>query len=424
MKKKSMRFAGLRQWLSLCAVGILLSTSSCKESDPKPEPETIQVPLGAVLALSGTDSEAGRTCKATLEFAIQDLNQLYIQAGSTTRFSCTFVDSQMDTLLAQQAVASFRQQGIRLLASGPNTSAELNAIKNYLDTHSMLALNCFSTAPSLSIPDDNIFRLVPDDNLQGQALVRMMQYDEIEALVPVWRNDTYGSGLAQTIRVKFTDIGKLVMPGVEYNPGTVDFSLVISAASLQVNEAASMFGPSRVGVLLISFQDIADFFVSASTFQGLDNVKWYGCDANAQKTQVITDTVAGAFACKVRFLAPVMAIGTATTVPEPVQALSERVFEATGLHPDDMTLSAYDAVMILGQCYNLTGTTDPATIKPILPEVCSSYNYLGINRSLNEAGDLKGSNFIFYTVKDRPEGLIWDSYATWMVHDDRIILKP
>lgn len=419
-----MKFVRSRRVLVVCAVCMLLTASSCKKSDPQPEPDIIQVELGAVLALSGLDSESGKTCKANLEFAIQELNQLYIQAGSNTRFACTFIDSQMDTNLALLAVASLHQQGVRLLVGGPNTSAELSAIRNYLDTHSMLDLNCFSTAASLAIPDDNIFRLIPDDNVQGEALIRMMEYDEIEAIVPVWRTDTYGSGLAQTVRVKFTDIGKMVMPGVEYDPESVDFSSVMTAASLQVNEAAAMFGSSRVGLLLISFQDVASFFVSASAIQGLDNVKWYGCDANSQKTQVITDTVAGAFAGKVRFLAPVMAIGTATTVPEPAQALSERIFEATGLHPDDMTLSAYDAVMILGQCYNLTGKADALSIKAILPQVCSSYDYLGINRSLNGAGDLTGSNYIFWTVKESPGGMTWDSYATWIENEDRIIIKP
>jgi len=407
--------------LAIFLGGCLLLLTSCKKADPEPEPVSNQVNLGAVLALSGIYSEEGLASKASLELAIQDLNQHYTQAGSPTRFTCSYLDSEMDTTLARQAVESFCSQGIRLLAGGPNTSAELGAIRNYVDSHGMLDLNCFSTAPSLAIPGDNIFRLIPDDNVQGQALARMMQYDTIEALVPVWLNDTYGTGLAQTVREKFTLTGKVVMPGVEYDPGSVDFNSVMTAAALQVNEAVALYGHSHVAVLLISFQDAADFFVAAAAITDMNLVKWYGCDANSQKTQVINNTIAASFAEKVRFLAPVMAIGTATATPEPARNLSNRIFAKTGLQPDDMALSAYDAVMILGQCYNLTRSADPARIKAILPEVCSAYNYLGINRSLNEAGDLLGSNFIFWTVRSLAGGRSWDSYATWISEGDYIL---
>lgn len=410
--------------LSLTMALSVLTFQGCRKTDPEPEPVSNQIQLGAILALSGLYSEEGKASQASIGFAVEDLNQLYIKAGSATRFACTFVDSKMDTALALQAAGTLYNQGIRLLAGGPNTSAELNTIKSFVDSHSMLALNCFSTAPSLAIPDDNIFRLIPDDNVQGLALVRMMEYDEIEALVPVWRNDTYGTGLAQSVSLKFSELGKTVFPGVVYNPASVDFTAIIQAASVQVNEAVSTFGSDHVAVLLISFQDAADFFTEAAAIQGLDEVKWYGCDANSQKTQVITSVVAAAFAEKVRFLAPVMAIGTATVTPAPAQNLAERIFSATGLHPDDMALSAYDAVMILGQCYNLTGKADAASIKAILPQVCSSYDYLGINRSLNTAGDLTGSNFIFWTVEAIPGGMIWDSYATWVAGEDRINIKP
>lgn len=380
--------------------------------------------LGAVLDLSGVYSEEGIASKACLELAVQDLNRMYLLAGSQTRFACTFSDSKMDTILAMKAVESFYSHGIRLLAGGPNTSSELRAIKTYIDSHSMIDLNCFSTTPSLAIAGDYIFRLIADDNAQGQALVRMMQFDSIEALVPVWNNDTYGQGLTQTIRKKFTAAGKTVTPGVEYHPASVSYTEVMSKVTIQARQAASKYGKSKVGILLVSFQDAADFFDAASVSPGLDSMRWYGCDANSQKTTVISDSVAGRFAEKVRFLAPVMSIGTATSVPAPAQALAERVFAATGLHPDDMALSAYDAVMIYGQCINLTGRVDAAAVKTILPGICKSYNYLGLNRSLNEAGDLTASNFIFWTVKSIAGSRVWDSYATWYCADDRIILKP
>ncbi|MEI6574692.1 MAG: hypothetical protein WCO63_00775 [Bacteroidota bacterium] len=39
-------------------------------------------------------------------------------------------------------------------------------------------------------------------------------------------------------------------------------------------------------------------------------MKWYGCDGNVQKASVTNYALAASFASGVRFLAPVMGIGT------------------------------------------------------------------------------------------------------------------
>jgi hypothetical protein len=63
-------------------------------------------------------------------------------------------------------------------------------------------------------------------------------------------------------------------------------------------------------------------------------------------------------------------------------------------------------------------------VKSVLPNICAAYNALGIQRALNEAGDLATANYIFWTVGPIPGGYAWESYATWVASEDRIIAKP
>jgi branched-chain amino acid transport system substrate-binding protein len=56
-----------------------------------------------------------------------------------------------------------------------------------------------STASSLSIAGDNIFRLVPDDTREAVAMTTMLRADGIRALIPVWRTDLGNDDLAHSV---------------------------------------------------------------------------------------------------------------------------------------------------------------------------------------------------------------------------------
>lgn len=404
--------------------GAALLLSSCKKPEPDPVPADTQVTMGAILDLSGDYSEEGKNGKAAIELALADLNALHEQAGSGIRFTVSFTDTHLDTGLTLQAANDFYNQGIRWLVAGPNNSAGVNAIKSFVDQNQMISLSCFSSSPSLAIPGDHIFRLITDDNVQGQALVKMLQYDSLSALVVIWRDDTYGNGLYQVVKERFTSTGATVYDGVHYHPDAIDYDGMIQELSGVVAQAVAAHGADKTGVLLISYQEAAGFLHAASSRKGdLASVKWYGCDANAQKNSVTSDPVAAGFASTVRFLAPIMAIGTADGLPPAAMTLSTRISSITGSTPDAYALSAYDAVMILGQCYDIVGGYNADAVKAVLPSICAAYDDLGIQRTLNEAGDLSSANYIFWTVVPFAGGYAWESYATWITAGDFIQLK-
>jgi branched-chain amino acid transport system substrate-binding protein len=396
---------------------------SCTKKDSDTSSLTNTIKLGAILDLTGDYSQAGLTGKAAIELALANLNQRYASVGSALRFSCTYADTHMDTVLALSAAKAMYADGIRLLVAGPNNSAELKSIRAFLDANQMLSLSSFSSSPSLATPNDYIFRLITDDNVQGQALVRMMKFDSVKAIIPIWREDTYGSGLYQTVKQKFEAMGGTVLPGISYKPNALNYQEMIASVANQANTAIVTYGASKVAVLLISYQEASDFLHFAAAQNNLAQVKWYGCDANAQRASVTTDAVAAAFALDVRFLAPIMGIGTAGKIPSTADVLAGQILTKTGLQADAYALTSYDAVQIYGLAYDLVQSYNAPLIKTILPGVCESYNYLGISRKLNPAGDLAAANYIFWTVTSISGDFSWDSYATWMAEGDYIWLK-
>jgi branched-chain amino acid transport system substrate-binding protein len=82
---------------------------------------------------------------------------------------------------------------------GPATSAAVKAVKDFADENDVLLISHSSTAPSLAIAGDNLFRFVPEDRQQGEAIAKKMWNDGIPIVVPMWRNDIYGNELYKSM---------------------------------------------------------------------------------------------------------------------------------------------------------------------------------------------------------------------------------
>jgi branched-chain amino acid transport system substrate-binding protein len=87
-----------------------------------------------------------------------------------------------------EALKELAQKGVTVVI-GPQSSAELALLKPYADAHDILLISQGSTASSLVIAGDNVFRLCPDDTLEAQAIVALMWHDGIGTLTPCWRGD-------------------------------------------------------------------------------------------------------------------------------------------------------------------------------------------------------------------------------------------
>ena len=100
-------------------------------------------------------------------FGLTDFNNYLEEIGAHWRMNLVWKDNQEDPIVALEKIQSLDSEGIKLVL-GSLSSAEIRHIKSYVNSNDMVLISHKSTSPSLAVVD-NIFRLPPDDNQQGQG---------------------------------------------------------------------------------------------------------------------------------------------------------------------------------------------------------------------------------------------------------------
>jgi branched-chain amino acid transport system substrate-binding protein len=169
--------------------------------------------IGVLASFTGPGSSLGKNTVAALEIAA---DQIKTMTKGRTRFRLLVRDTQLDPSKALDAIKDLDSRGVNIVF-GPQSSSEVAAIKPYADAHNILVISQGSTASSLAIPGDNIFRLCPNDTLEAEALVALLRHDGISAIVPLWRNDAGNNGLHDSVQIRFQALGGRVTPGFDTN---------------------------------------------------------------------------------------------------------------------------------------------------------------------------------------------------------------
>src|SRR5437762_10573022 len=179
--------------------------------------------VGVLATLTGSGFTLGQDTVAALQIAGEQLEADAISQHGGYRFKFFVRDTQHDPSKALEAIKNLDRRGVQIII-GPQTSSEVKMIKPYADAHNILVISQGSTASSLAIPGDNIFRLCPDDVLEAKAIVALMEHDGIQAIAPLWRNDAGNNGLHDSVKAQFEAPGGTVASGFRYEPTLTDFS--------------------------------------------------------------------------------------------------------------------------------------------------------------------------------------------------------
>src|SRR5262249_53550688 len=133
------------------------------------------VKIGVLATLTGSWFSLGTNTVAALQIAARDLKNIGHQYRPV-RFRFLVRDTQHDPSRALEAIQDLNARGVKIII-GPQTSSEVAMIKPFADAHNILVISQGSTASSLAIPGDNIFRFCPNDRREAEALVALLQHD-------------------------------------------------------------------------------------------------------------------------------------------------------------------------------------------------------------------------------------------------------
>src|SRR5215469_12325151 len=189
--------------------------------------------IGVLATLTGSGSSLGIDTVAALQIAEEQLVADAISQHGGYRFHFFVRDTQHDPSKALQAIQDLDKRGVQIII-GPQTSSEVAMIKPYADAHNILVISQGSTASSLAIPGDNIFRLCPNDMREADAIVALMKHDGIQHIVPLLRNDAGNNGLHDSVKARFEAVGGTVATGFRYETTTTNFSAATSMIASQI----------------------------------------------------------------------------------------------------------------------------------------------------------------------------------------------
>ncbi len=361
--------------------------------------------VGVLASLTGSWSSLGLNTVAALEIAAAQIEGEGHSRGARSKLHLYVYDTKLDPTLALKGIKELDKRGVTVII-GPQSSAEVAMIKPYADQHNILVISQGSTASSLSIPGDNIFRMCPDDSREAAAIVALMWADGIRTVVPLWRDDAGNQGLHDSVQTAFENLGGAVTSGYRYEPTTTDFSTAVATIDSQVAAARGTSSASTIGVYYAAFDEVVGVFQSAQSDPTLATTAWYGSDGVALSAALVGNTPAAAFATTVGYPNPIF--GLEDSLQSKWQPVVNAIQARTGIQPDAYALSAYDALFVVELAFqNAGGTGNFDQFKSAFVAAADAYTGVTGSTALDAAGDRASANFDFWAVQLQGSTYTW-----------------
>jgi len=363
-----------------------------------------QITIGALLSLTGEWQTLGRNAEVSIKIGIQKNNAELVSSGDIYNFRADIRDTKLLPETALEQLQSLAQSGVRIVI-GPQSSAELRVIKPFADAHGILLISPSSTASSLAISNDNVFRFCPDDTYEGEAMAALLKDDLIQSIVPVWRDDAGNQGLHDSTSKFFSLAGGLVSSGIKYGASETNFADIVAELRKQM-DAAQQTHPGKTAVYLAGFNEVREIFKIAKTDPVLSSVKWYGSDGVVQSQVLAEDLEAAEFAAARGYPNPT--VGLDDRFRFLWEPLSIWINRKTNYDVDVFTLAVYDALQVAINTYKkMPADASFEELKSTFVNLTSTFSGVTGPAALNGAGDRAGGPFDFWSLKAGTNGFVW-----------------
>ncbi len=364
------------------------------------------IKVGVLLGLSGSSYESGLTQTKVLKQAVMAVDKNFSKNNIYKNVVLCIENTEIIPEVAAAKAKKLVDEGVRIII-GPQTSSELKEVKKYTDHHDVLIISQSSTAPSLS-QDDNIFRLLQNDNNQGKEIAEKMRSDGVQLVIPIWRNDSYGNELEGITNATFQNLGgHFSNDGIKYDPPIGEFAgslhrinfitwdQKLKALSLAVDNAQKVLGQnsySKIGIYVVSYGEVVPLLIQDPTQPALYKVKWYGSEATAKNERLLKNQKAVDFAYKTNFTSPLIAMNDSNTKFEALENVTK-----LKLNPNDANV--YDALWIAALTENMSHNMSFVKLKENFNKIIEAYKGASGNIKLDRYGDRIG-NYSLWTIKE------------------------
>jgi len=365
--------------------------------------------VGGLFSLTGDGATLGKASEAALELAARDINAELTALHASYRVQTVIADTKLTPGGAQDGMTALAAAGATIVV-GPQSSAEAAAILPYANEHGIIVISQASTASSLAIANDNLFRLAPNDRLEGAAIAALMRADGIDVIVPIWRDDAGNGGLKESTSQLFAAAGGIAAAGVSYPATTTDFAAAVDALGNAVRAAKNANPSKKVALFIASFEEGAAILDRARLDPDLA-LNWYSGDGLTQSRALLSPSAIATFAAATKFTAPAVSLSEQTR--NRWEPLSAEIAARVGFLPDAFSLSVYDAVWVAVlssiEARNRADVRRDAFVRNV-------ERYWGVTGplALDAAGDRRVADFDFWTVSESGAAIDWTKTASYV----------
>ncbi len=363
---------------------------------------TENVPIGMLVPLSGDLKEQGVSIEAGLDEFLLSLNQKYSGTGHDMKFYFVKGDSGTSAKIALESLKTMKEQGVKVVI-GPSSSDVLEAVSDYAAENDMILISPSSTSPSLS-KDDYIFRFVPDDEKQAEALSYLIKTEGADHVVIAYRDDIWGNDLEKFITKELSE-RDVLSTVTSYDPEEQDFSGVVRSIQNDLDSVTANHPDYETAVVILSFDETYEILKEAAFVPGLEEHIWYGSDGFAGSSLVFEDPEIWDFIQSTDFKASVFGVLNSDFYP----GLSERIKEKTGSKPVPQAYAACDALMVATDAIRVTGHDSNISVlaKSIFQRAHSGYASTGWT-GLGSTGDRVNTYYEFLTPDCSKDSENWN----------------
>lgn len=317
-------------------------TAAAASGDGSCETDGVLV-VGTILPVTGDLAFLGPPEIAGTNMAVEDINaaggvlgaDVVIEQGDSGDTTTDTANLEVDRLLAS---------GSDVIV-GAASSAVSKTVIDKITGSCVIQFSPANTSPDFTTYEDDglYFRTAPSDLLQGRVLANQILDDGNESVSILYRQESYGVGLAESLQ-----------ENIEANGGTIDEYLAYAVDTESFDaEIDALVQAGSDAIVVIGFAESASILTTMNERGiGPDAVAVYGTDGNIGIGSELDD--------------PSILAGMKGTVPSidlgTISDFTERLDENGAGGEYSYGAESYDAVVITALAAIAAGSDDPSAI--------------------------------------------------------------
>lgn len=246
--------------LALFAVTALACGGCAKKSD--------EIPVGAYLSLSGSDSTFGTDTRAGIELAVEEVNAAGGIKGKKVKV--LYEDDKSTTQEASQKVRQLIDRDKVVAVLGEVASSRSLAGGLICNTSHVPMVTPSSTAVEVTKDREWVFRTCFTDDQQGEVAARFVKNELKKQKVGIFyaAQDTYSSGLARSFRDEFKKLGGEIVVDKGYQKGETNFTTYLN--ELKAASPEMIFVPNYYNDMVLIARQAKQVGIPGDHFMGGD----------------------------------------------------------------------------------------------------------------------------------------------------------